>query len=344
MDSIALSTTQRELALHLAAKAGEIAAEVSALDVGAAEEAGADEMRMIVTARATALVGEAVTLLSAAIETFDDESGAAQPISDVAAIARMTLREKEKLLLRLDPESDSWEIVDRCDRALRAVSKAVVALEQALATACGFEPGIEIVDECTRGLRVRTIYAKFRVAVLQIAERDGAIAARIRAAATALAILTGRDEYPLIRVSDRRQLRTLQQRVRRWLADGVADEGDGAHLWQELLAVSSLLLQINRRAELIAHDERVLFDLCGAMRFRGASLESVWPQILSLRGLDLRLDRMLDSPRNHDSAAWAEEICRLAAERRPADSDALAGAHAPPFESQLATRVAADAR
>jgi hypothetical protein len=297
-------------------------------------------MRLSVTARATALVGEAITLLSIAIDTFEEESGAAQQISDVAAIARMTLREKEQLLLRLDPESDSWEIVDRCDRALRSVSKAVVAVERTLADAYGFEPSIEIVDECTRGLRVRTVFAKFHLAVVHIDERHSAVAARIRAGATALAILTGRDEYPLIRVSDRRQLRTLQQRVRAWLSENAADESGGAHLWQELLAVSSLLLQINGRAELIEHDDRVLKELCAGLRFRGATVESVWAQILSLRGLDLRFDRMLESPRDHERGAWAEEICRLASERAARTTPETANEpYTPTFETQLATQV-----
>ncbi len=339
MNSLSVSRRQCELARQLAGRAQEIAADVREIDLGAAEEARADERRMIVTARTTALVGEALTLLSVTLEAFDDESGAAQQISDVAAIARMTLREKEQLLLRVTPESDAWELVDRCDRALRAICKALLAVEHALADACGFEPRIEIVDECTRGLRVRTIYAKFRLAVLHIAERHDSIASRIRTAATALAILTGREEYPLIRVSDRRQLRTLQQRVRAWLSDETASESDGTHLLQELYAVSSLLLQINSRAELVAHDDRVLRDLCAALRFRGSPIESVWLEIVSLRGLDLRLDRMLESPRDQDPGAWAEEICRLAAGRTPRTEDDAIDAPDPTFESQPAAQV-----
>ncbi|HEX7807821.1 MAG TPA: hypothetical protein VF608_03835, partial [Thermoanaerobaculia bacterium] len=116
----------------------------------------------------------------------------------------------------------------------------------------------------------------------------------------------------LIRISDRRQLRKLQQRARAWLASDPQTESEGEHLWQELMAVTSLLMQINGRSELVEHDRRVLQEVCAELRFRNASPESLWPGLASLRGLDLSLDRLLDGRRTTEAQAWQEVVCRLA--------------------------------
>lgn len=309
--------------------AQEIAGAIRQIDLRAAEEpeAGAVRRRQIETL--ATLVAAALDLLTETADAFDEcDDEPAMAIGDVAAIARMTLREKQALLARIESESDAWAIVDRCDRAARAVAKAMFALEQALASTYGFAPRIEIVDECARGVRVRAAYAKFRTAVRQIADRAASMPLRVRAAATALAILTGRDEYDLMRVSDRRLLRSLQQRARAWLADDTAPAGEGEHIWQEMLAVSSLLMQINGRAELVAHDEAMLRTLCTSMR-NGASIERVWPDVLTLRGLDATLDRMLDDPRAVEPSAWRECLCHLHALRSGADAgSSLAGLQA----------------
>jgi hypothetical protein len=336
MSAAVLTLRQCDLAREFADRAQDLVTRVRNIDVRVAEDARNGELRREMSARLEMLAGEAAALLTSAMDAFDGdgdedpcaERNDARPVSDVAALARITLREKQQLLQRVDAACDAWEIVDRCDRAQRAIARAMVALDHALADVCGFPPGIEIVDECARGLRVRTAYAKFRSAVLGIEQRHGTATARIRAAATAMAILTGRDEYELMRVSDRRQLRTLQERAHAWLSsrDGAPQEGE--HLWQELLTVTSLLLQINARAELIAHDQAALRELTA---LPCESSDSVWRRLLTLRGLDVALDRVLDNPRDFTTADWRADVERLAADR-------AAGLAGTALESQTAAQ------
>ena len=202
-----------------------------------------------------ALLDAATRLLDEAQATYENTD--AQEVADVAAMASGALDAKRQMVGSLDERADVWEVIDRCDRSLRAIFRATTGFENALCDWTNTPPQLALDDELEKGLRVRSAYSKFRSAVREaILAADKPLAHRLRSAGTALAILTGRTEYASMRVGDRILVRKLQRRIIGWLVAADSTVADGEHLASELLAVGELLMAINSRAELVEYDRQ----------------------------------------------------------------------------------------
>jgi hypothetical protein len=255
---------RNELARALAAEAARIVETLRRADMRTVEEDedGAVRTRHVIALHAS--MSEAAQLLASSEEQFDDGDAAdvetpAQGIVDIAAMAAIVLAEKRRLLPFPGDDIDRWELIERCDRAQRAAVRSLTALENALADFAGAERRLLLDDELAKGLRVRQQYEVFRLAVHDfVGDESKTLLQRVRSAGTAMAMLIGRDEYPLMRAGDRILLRKLHQRVLDWVASGERNECEALHLCSELLSITELLMTISCRAELIEHDRTTL--------------------------------------------------------------------------------------
>jgi hypothetical protein len=246
----------------LADSAFRIVQEARRVDIRRAEDDASGQARMELVVALRASLDQAANLLGDVERAYSNgapnEGEATTPeqqLADLAAMAATSIESKRRLLRPIEPGTEHWDAIDRCDRALRAIERSLTAVEQALAEYAGIPPRIVVEDELQKGILLRRLYAKFHDAIHEsVTATDKVLAQRIRSAGTALAMLTGRAEYPLMRVSDRILVRKLQRRVIEWSSAGGADAGAGAHLLSELLSVSELLMEINRRAELVEYD------------------------------------------------------------------------------------------
>ena len=231
-------------------------------------------------------------------------------VADLAFMARMELRDTVQMLESLGPDDDRWRVLALCDSCLRGLRKASSAVERALGDHAGFEPRLELVTELHLGRVIRAYYARFRREI----EAEGVPTAaevhrRLLSAAASIAKLIGRDFYGDLRVDDRAQLRSLQERIRDWLAG--ADDHDpesGVRLWQDLQGFTVLLFQINRRSELVEHDRTLVAAALDQLTGRGEVPEEVPPDLLRrfdrLRGRSDRIDRLLAEPVTRATGPW----------------------------------------
>lgn len=246
----------------LAAEACRIVAEVRRVDVRLVEDDASGAARKRLVESIHGWLGDAAALLTSAEQTFatgEPEEDGVPPtperfIADVAAMAAVAIAEKRRLIDRVGEDAEPWDVIDRCDRALRAMTKNLAALENALAELEGVAPLLALDDELDKGLRIRRLYEKFRLAIREhLASGEKPLLARIRAAGTAIAILTGREEYGLMRVGDRILIRKIQGRILQWVSSS-RDAAEGARLCDEIVAVAELLMGISSRAELVEYD------------------------------------------------------------------------------------------
>lgn len=219
---------------------------------------------------------------------------------DVAFIAALELRQRKDRLVRLGPDQPRLVLIGECDSALRAILKALGAVDVVIAEASGTPPRLDFSSVLQSSLRVRRRYATFRARILAGGEPPpGGLHARLRALGTHIAKLVGWDVYPELRVHDRLQIRELQCRILRWLQAGAeATAADGMRLWQDLVAFVRMTEQVNRRQELVEHDRGVVGRAESALArvpARGDVPEPILRLLGSLEGLDEELDRLLQT-------------------------------------------------
>ncbi len=239
-------------------------------------------------------------------------------VADLAFMARLELRDGAHTLRGFGPGADLWRMLTTCDGCLRGLRKAASAVERALADHAGFEPRLEFVTELHLGRVIRAYYARFRREV----GGDGPPTAetvhrRLLSASASIAKLIGRDFYADLRIDDRAQLRSLQERFRTWLmgVDG-QDPESGIRLWQDLQGFTILLSQINRRSELLEHDRALVHAALDELTAAGEPPEQMPPGLLHrldrLRGRTDRIDRLLAEPPTRATGPWLAELEHLA--------------------------------
>lgn len=248
-------------------------------------------------------------------------------VADLAFMARMELRDTVQALRSLGPADDRWRVLAICDSGLRGLRKSSSAVERALAEHAGFEPRLEFVTELHMGRVIRAYYARFRREI----EGGGTpepqdVHRRLLSAAASIAKLIGRDFYGDLRIDDRAELRSLQERLREWLV-GVDDHDpeSGVRLWQDLQGFTVLLAQINRRSELVEHDRALVGGALEELTAKGTLPEEVPADLLHrlgrLLGRTDRVDQLLAEPVTRATGPWLAELQRLA--------ESLAYGHAP---------------
>lgn len=321
----------------------DLVARARAIDVRPHEGASAETSRAELVPAVAGVLQDALSTCAEVLERFDDcpneldgfgapDDGTAsglfyanveqllsgQSIADIAFLGMTELRQKMSAQ-RIETAVDGWDVVAECGSTLRRIAKTMTALELALARSHGLEPQLGFESELGRSIEVRRQYARLRQTVLGEGEPTDLAGLRhaLRRAGTAIAMLVGRDIYPNLRIPDRRELRSIQNRIIGWLRD--EDAAAGVRLWQDLLGFVRLVAQVNRRQELVDHDARML------RRLLDGRSEPVALDLRALRGLDDELDGLLDA-----QATWEllrPVLVRLA-ERYDVSAVELAGERA----------------
>jgi len=232
--------------------------------------------------------------------TLDDAVDTRRLPGDVAFIAALELRQRRDRLTHLGRDQPPLAFIGECDSAMRAIRKALGALDAVIAEAAGTAPRLDFSSVLQSSLRVRRRYATFRARILASGEpRAEGLRQQLRALGTHIAKLVGWDVYPELRVHDRLQLRDLQARILGWLQAGEASAtADGVRLWEDLVAFVRMTGQINQREELVEHDRGVVEHAWRALarvEDGGVVPEPILRLLASLEGLDEETDGLLQA-------------------------------------------------
>jgi hypothetical protein len=248
------------------------------------------------------LVGETVILLG----EMDSESG--DRFTDLAFLARIELDAAREDLRDVAGRKKTWQALGQAASSMSKAERALAALEWEIYGVMGKEaphrPGV-----LAESLEIRSHYARFRDWLLQHEQHSAAsVVERLAEAGDQLRRLQKLDVYPLMRIQDRKEVRSLLDRIE---AATRRDEDDDAvrALWQDLGAAVELLLQINHRHELVEHD----FDHIGSEATisngdgpRDGDAVAFAEHHMGLLGRDRALDEVLIRP-SLFSPAQAEE-------------------------------------
>lgn len=283
-------------------------------------------------ARVDALATRALALMQAVLHRFESKSepppsfGAperpsgvsANDVGSIAFVAQLELRQcRERLKARAEDGAFAT-VLGECDRTLRRVRRAIAALDSALSSLLGAPPLIDVTRDLSTSLRVRAGYRMFREQILRLEPPTRkTVTKTLRLVGTSLAIFSGKEMYSELRIGDTLQLRGLQQRILSWLrAEG--DEGSpeaGLDLHNDVVAFVTMLQEINRRQELVAHDRSVarVARSYAESHPNGTFPEAIAEELQSLLGASPAIDALLlASPASWDVQAWraALEVLR----------------------------------
>lgn len=287
----------RTPSIDLESLAERVAALVDRL--AAAQVSVPEDSTVLTTEHPTVL--DALHLVGQTAEILDEigsEESEDDRFTDLASLARLELGAERSELRDVAGRKKTWQALGQAASAMSKAERALVALEREIHAALGRKtpsrPG-----ELEESLEIRAQYAILRDWLASCGSEPRALLDRFGEAAERLRRLRQLDVYPLMRIEDRRQVRSLLERIDATVERDRADE-DAAALWQDLQAAAELFLQINHRHELVQHDSSALG---GAPGSSGASApgsartaEEIAGELRSLLGRDRRLDEVLLQP------------------------------------------------
>ncbi len=224
------------------------------------------------------------------------EGARADEILDLASIARMELSNFAAAVGR-ETDGPPWHRVAVCDSVLQVSRRCLRALDAMIADAEGQPRAPDDDDETATAVQIRQAYLELhRTATGDDLPDADTIRPRLRAAGSCVARMLGRPLAQSIRVHDRYAMRAFQARIREALLDPRRDDAADdrlTRLWQDLTSFTSLLLDVNKRAELRVHDRAVTEAALAALEGL-APLAPTPPEVIaSLRrceGRDPELD------------------------------------------------------
>ena len=275
---------------------------------------------------------EGVRVPSGAVE--EGVRNPSQEIADLCFIAKMELRPLEDELDKLRDQEDKWSLLASAARVLGSIAKAIYAMEPQLCQLADEDPLLGRDQPVELSVRVRRVYNNFHQQVTFDGEPTPAsILGRLRAVREATLRLVAAPVYPQLRGSDRCSLRRLQERVQAWL-----DEGDdaapsaGLDLWKDLSALSEMFQQINRRMDLIEHDQKLIVEALERLEALpgGATLPlDLRSRLQSMIGRDPELDALVADEDPPAASRVAEVLERVQGELSPSNSQPIpVAAHA----------------
>lgn len=252
-----------------------------------------------------------------------DDPASREKVAGLAFVAQFALRAHLVTLASVNVHGECWEVIARCGAALSEVHKSLAALEVAV---CEVErlPVVEnsYFSELERSIQVRRAYAMFRRELgVSDTPTPSTLYARLRRVGTSIAKLVGREIYPSARVHDRWMIRKLQRRVRDWLTQNAAAASAGGsdayatsgfRLWEEVVNIAELFMQVNNRAELREHDISLLDSAAERVSRSGCTADEA-ARLTPLWGRDQGIDFFLDNPHRFECTAWVDAVQRARA-------------------------------
>lgn len=244
-------------------------------------------------------------------------------IVDVIVLGRIELESRRAALERLPAGGDAWSLIDVCAGVRRRILKVMSALAHAICSYHG-------IADCTAwhqseleiSLAIRREYTRFRRAIAPIPEPAPEDARRrVREAGILLAKLIGKDIYHYLRTSDRRQLRSIQERILEWLRARDPPQRQGVRIWQDFAALAGVLVQVNHRTELREHDLAVASEVWRTVSVGDPDAPigaDALASLVSLFGRDDELDAMLDAKPETPRWTFREPLERIVRSLAPA--------------------------
>lgn len=222
------------------------------------------------------------------------------PILDLAAIARMEISGLTEQIGR-ETGASAWQRIAVCDSVLHVSRRCLRALDVLMADSEGLPRGTDDgSDETAVAVQVRHVFLELHRVVIGDALPDSdTIRPRLQTVGSSIARALGRSIAGSIRVHDRYAMRAFQARIREGLLNP-RDDDDAidalTRLWQDLVNFTALLLDVNKREELRAHDREAVTvaiakirDLAPALPCPSEVLEELYP----CEGRDPELDAIL---------------------------------------------------
>lgn len=285
------------------ASLAELERDVSAWNVGPAEELGRDEAWAAAVPEGVAAVHRAKTVFRGLVEASEADPDAVE-LGDLAFVAALEAKRMQEQLAGLDREPSKWRLLEVCHRVRRRLLRGITATTRELQRLQGVESVSEsFVEELARSLRCRAALARFwhRVESTRGEER----LRRLRLVGTSVAMLQGHPGFRELRLGDRRVLRELQERLLRWLRSPERSSTEGERLIQDLEGFISLSRRINERMELVEHDVVLGARLVEQLELLGdASVpEDVLPRLRHLVGWSREVDALLYASETPTSGA-----------------------------------------
>jgi len=297
-----------------------VALEVSDPESGQVEDVDAD-----LVPRVRRILDGAEGLFGRFLEIYDGDTGYSARVesaggsrealrgrvADQSFIARMELNHW-RASLDMPAGSESWVLIGRCNQALGAFIKAAIALEAIASEIVGQKCLLSHLQSAERSIELRRAFHAFRAAIAAGGTpEEHNLRERIEQASDAISVLLHTQTRERIRLSDRAQLIKLDKRTRDWLSlEGGAEFSVGLHIWQDMLALSELMMQINRREELMEHDARLIGELLA--RFDEQLPENpvrAWRvELKTLIGRDLELDQLIEDGGEGETAQHLRAI------------------------------------
>lgn len=222
------------------------------------------------------------------------------PILDLTAIARMELSGLTEQIGR-ETGASAWQRIAVCDSVLHVSRRCLRALDALIADVEALPRGADDgSDETVVAVQVRRVFLELHRAAIGDALPDSdTIRPRLQSVGTAIARALSRSIAGSIRVHDRFAMRAFQARIREGLLNPSGDDDaiDAlTRLWQDLVNFTALLLDVNKREELRAHDRAAVASAISQIRDLTPALPCPAEVIDGLRpceGRDIELDMII---------------------------------------------------
>ena len=263
-----------------------------------ADHAMIPELVACMQARAEAAIGA----LEQVIEVFDAGpsidpgetlvTAAGVPVIDIAFIAHVYLRQRCERLVRLGSSPNAVLVIAESASLRRHILKSLVRVESAISVELGIAPRLGNLHDLDISLASRDTYQRYIRSIRSISEAVNSgkldVLGALRLSATNVAMMVGRDVYQNLRIEDRQQLRSLQQRIFAAVQQS-EDELGIRRLWMDIQSSAELLERIHERAELIEHD----FELLASVLEKAELGAEGRGQLRVLEGRDAQVDGLL---------------------------------------------------
>ncbi len=227
-----------------------------------------------------------------------ETTGEPETMADLCFVGRFELQQAAAKLHESLDDIERNELVGRCARCRGSIVNVASVIDRAVARIEGWMRVVDTVPELEESLAVRAAYAALRDELDSVDMKDGEpnIEALTKAR-TALQKLIDPRIANLLRVADRDNVIRLYGRVERWIEGGGQDLTVGKRLWEEVTFVAEMLLQVNNRQELLAHDATTARRLAHKLESSEGGLAWVdrnfFADLYLLKGRDAALDSAL---------------------------------------------------
>jgi hypothetical protein len=198
----------------------------------------------------------------------------------------------------LTAETDTYAVIIACNRLRGNLIAAINAVDDTISKLEGWDPLNLPRTNLPAAIAARRAYARLKAELDELEATHGAdLFPKLSAARDLIQNVLQPPMGKKLRMVDRAQLRRVAMEIHTWALSREPDQRIGNAHWENLLAVAELLMQINNRHELKAHDRSVI----ALWTERLATNEPVFvrtdstffAEIATLRGRDPELDRWI---------------------------------------------------